>query len=85
MGIINTARTDVNAARAAFKAATTPTRAQLRKYAAASVDAWNEWLSKFDAQDSAAPVDFATSKAAQFKTFTDALPEPVLNPVDPTL
>lgn len=85
MGIIATARTDFDAVRAAFVTATTPNRAQRRKYVAALVDAGNEWLAKFDAQDNAAPSDFAATKAAQFKTFTDALPEPALAPVDPAL
>jgi hypothetical protein len=83
MGIIKQAHDQFDADRAAFKLANAPTRAQLRKYVAAMVDAGNEWLNKFDAQDASAPTDFAATKASQFATFTAALPDPVLNPVDP--
>lgn len=85
MGIIKTAADDFDAALAAFKATTSPTRAQRRKYVAALVTRGQEWLARFDAQDNAAPADFAASKAGQFKAFTDALPDPQLdaNPVDP--
>lgn len=83
MGIIKQAHDDHAANRAAFKAANTPTRAQMRKYVAAMADAGQEWLAKFDAQDAAAASDFAATKTAQFKTFTDALPEPAMAPVDP--
>lgn len=83
MGIIKTARDDFAADVAAFKAASTPTRAQLRKYVAALVDAGNEWLAKRDAQDVAAPSAFASSKQAQFNTFVDELPDVALDAVDP--
>lgn len=83
MGIIKTATDQFQADVAAFKA-TNPTRAQKRKYVAAIVNAGNEWLAKFDAQDNAAPADFAASKAGQFQTFTDGIADPVLAPVDPT-
>lgn len=86
MGIIATARTAFRASLATFKL-TTPNRAQLRRFVAATVDAGNEWLAKRDAQENSAPVDFAASRTAQFKTFTDALPEVALDadPEDPAL
>jgi hypothetical protein len=62
----------------------TANRAALRRQVAGLVTAGQEWLAKFDAADSAAASDFAATKAAQFKTFTDALPDPVLAVVDPT-
>ena len=77
MGIISQARTAFRASVATFKA-TNPTRAQLRKFVAATVDAGNEWLAKYDAQDSAAPKLFADSKPAQFDSFVVALPEVTL-------
>ena len=83
MGIIATARNDAAAAFAAFKLASTPTRAQKRRYVAALVTWGQEWLARFDAQENAAPVDFAASKAAQYNTFLDALPEVVPDPVNP--
>jgi hypothetical protein len=83
MGIIRTARDDVAASIAAFKTATTPNRAQLRRYVAAIVDAGNEWLRKRDAQDGAAPADFAASRQAQFNAFVAEIPDPILDPVDP--
>lgn len=55
MGIIATAHADCAASFAAFKLATTPNRAQRRKYVAAWANWCNEWLAKFDAQDNAAP------------------------------
>ncbi len=79
MGIIKQAADDFDAALAAFKAATSPTRAQRRKYVAALVTRGQEWLARFDAQDNAAPADFAASKAGQYKSFVDALPEPTLD------
>ena len=84
MGIIKTASDDFDAALTAFRS-TNPTRAQRRKYVAALVTRGQEWLARFDAQDNAAPGDFAASKQAQFRAFADALPEPQLdtNPVDP--
>jgi hypothetical protein len=82
MGLIATARNDFTAAFAAFKA-TTPTRAQRRRYVAALVTAGQEWLARFDAQENAAAADFAASKPGQFSTFVDALPEPALDAVDP--
>lgn len=78
MGILKQAADDFDAVFAAFKAATTPNRTQKRKYVAALVTRGQEWLAKHDAQEAAAPVDFAASKQAQFATFVDALPEPTL-------
>lgn len=74
MGIIATARSAFKAALATFKA-TSPNRAQLRRFVAAIVDAGNEWLSKHDAQESAAPQAFADTRTAQFNTFVATLPE----------
>lgn len=82
MGIIKQARDQFAADVATFKG-TAPTRAQLRKYVAAIKDAADEWLAKRDAQDNAAPSDFAASKQSQFDTFLDGLPDPDLTPVDP--
>lgn len=83
MGIIKKASDDFATDFADFKAAGSPTRAQRRKYVAAIVNAGNEWLAKFDAQENTAPADFAASKPSQYQTFTDALADPALNPVDP--
>lgn len=83
MGIIATARTDAAAAFAAFRATTTPTRAQRRKYVAAMVTWGNEWLARFDAQENSAAQGFADSRPAQFSTFVDALPDVVPDAVDP--
>lgn len=83
MGIIATARTDAALAFAAFRLATTPTRAQRRKYVAALVTWGQEWLAKFDEQENAAPAYFAASKAGQFNTFLDALPDVVPDAVNP--
>ena len=85
MGIIATARADATAAFAAFKLATTPNRAQRRKYDAALVTWGQEWLAKFDEQENAAPTDFAASKQGQFNAFLNALPEVTPDPVDPQL
>jgi len=74
MGIIATARTAFRASLATFKASN-PNRNQLRRFVAATVDAGNEWLAKFDAQESAAPADFAATKPALYAA---ALPEPTL-------
>lgn len=59
-------------------------RAALRRQVAGLVAAGQEWLAKFDAQESAAPVDFAASRAAQYATFATAIPDPTLGAVDPT-
>lgn len=83
MGIIKKASDDFATDFADFKAAGSPTRAQRRKYVASIVNAGQEWLSKFDAQENAASADFAATKTAQYQTFTDALADPALNPVDP--
>jgi len=83
MGIIATARTAFRASLATFKL-TNPTRAQLRRFVAATVDAGNEWLSKHDAQESAAPVAFAADRPAQYNAFVDALPEVTLG-ADPAV
>ena len=85
MGIVKQARDQFQADVAAFKTGASPTRDQLRKYVAAMVTAGQEWLNKRDLADNAAPADFAASRSAQFKTFTDALPDPTLDPVDPSL
>lgn len=85
MGIIATARNDAAAAFAAFKTATTPNRAQKRRYVAALVTWGQEWLARFDAQENAAAADFAASKPGQFNAFVDALPETSPDPVDPQL
>jgi len=81
MGIIATARQAFRSALATFKA-TSPNRAQLRRFVAAIVDAGNEWLSKHDAQEVAAPVDFAASRNAQFTTFVAGLPEVTIDDKD---
>ena len=62
----------------------TANRAQLRRQVAGLVTAGQEWLAKLDAAENAAPADFAASRSAQFKTFTDALPDPALGATDPT-
>lgn len=59
------------------------TRAQRRKFVAALVNRGNEWLAKFDAQENAAPADFAATRQTQFNTFLDALGEPALDAVNP--
>lgn len=82
MGIIKQARDQFDADLTAFKL-TSPTRAQKRKYVAALVNAGNEWLAKFDADESAAPVAFAATRAGQFNTFVDGIADPTLAPVDP--
>ena len=74
MGIIATARTAFRSALATFKA-TSPNRNQLRRFVAAIVDSGHEWLARHDAQDNAAPADFAASRTAQFSAFVGALPE----------
>jgi len=81
MGIKKTATDDFAGIYAAYK----PGKARLSKraYVAALANTCNEWLSKFDAQETAAPRDFAATKASQYQTFTDALADPALNPVDP--
>ena len=58
---------------AAVKAVTT--REQMRDQVGDAVNVLQEWLAKRDAQDVALPAEFAATKAAQFKTFTDALPD----------
>lgn len=74
MGITKRARTAAMAALDADTATNSLTKKQQRKYVAAMVDAGNEWLAKFDAQDSVAPAGFAASKQAQYDTYTAALP-----------
>lgn len=71
------------AALAAIKANTT-TRSQRRRQVAALVTAGQEWLALRDAQDAAAPADFAASKASQYATFLDALHEVTVSAADPT-
>lgn len=53
-------------------------RAQIRADVANLVDAAQDWLARHDAQENGAQAAFAADRAAQFKTFVDALP-----PVDP--
>jgi hypothetical protein len=62
----------------AVKAATT--RARMRDQIGDAVNVLQEWLAKRDAQDAAAPADFAASKAGQFKAHLDALPDVELAP-----
>lgn len=81
MGIKRIAADNFEEDLAAFKASG-PTRAQKRKYVAALVDRASEWLSKFDAQEAAAPANFAASKQAQFNAHLDALGEPELAVID---
>ncbi len=83
MGINQQARADFSAIFAAFKAATSPTRAQRRKYVAAIVDADNELLQKLDKQNTESAQAFADSKPSQYTAFVDALPDVTLDPVDP--
>ena len=83
MGIRNDARNAFKAELSAFRA-TSPNRTQLRRFVAALTDAGQEWLSKRDAQDNAAPQAFADSKQGQFNSFLDALPDVELDSVDPT-
>ncbi|HEY1086484.1 MAG TPA: hypothetical protein VGE37_02275 [Archangium sp.] len=86
MGIIKQGRDAVQTEWQAWQAANpTANRDQKRKFLAAMSNAVNELLAKRDAQDNSAPGDFAASRQAQFKTFTDALPEPTLDPIDPSL
>lgn len=84
MGINRKASDDFAATFSAFVAANGTTRAQRRKYVAQMVNSGNEWLAKFDAQDNAAPSDFAASKKSQFDTFTATLADPALTPIDPS-
>lgn len=80
MGIIRQAADAFDQSLTNFKDLTPgSTRAQRRKYVAALVTRGQEWLARFDAQENAAPADFAASKKAQFNTFVNALPEPVLD------
>lgn len=83
MGIIATARTAFRSALTSFEA-TTPNRAQLRRFVAATVDAGNEWLAKHDAQEVATPKQFAAGRAAQFTAFMNAQPKVALDadPID---
>jgi len=62
----------------AVKAATT--REQMRVQIGDAVNVLQEWLAKRDAQDAAAPADFAATKQAQFKAHLDSLPDIVLAP-----
>lgn len=71
-------RQEARALLANVKAGTT--RATRRDEVAAAVDLLNEWLSKRDAQDAEAAGDFAATKAGQFRTLVDALPDPDLAP-----
>lgn len=73
MGIQALARTAFRSAVSTFEATGAKGR-QVRRFVAVLTDAGNEWLSKYDAQESAAPRQFAESKAAQFNTFVATLP-----------
>lgn len=53
-------------------------RALIRADVAEMVTAAQEWLARNDAQENGAQAAFAADRAAQFKTFVDALP-----PVEP--
>ena len=63
---------------AALKAGT-PGRMSLRAEIGDAVDILHQWLNNHDAQMNTAAVDFAATKAGQFKTFTDALPDPAVD------
>lgn len=56
-------------------------RAQIRDDVATLVNAAQDWLSRNDAQGNGAQAAFAEDRAAQFRAFVDALPEP---PADQT-
>jgi hypothetical protein len=62
----------------------TANRTQLRRQVAGLVTAGQEWLAKFDAAINTTAADFAATKQAQFNAFTDALPDPALDVIDPT-
>lgn len=64
---------------AALKAGTTG-RAEMRAEVAAASDILHQWLNNHDVQMNQAASDFAATKAGQFKTFTDALPDPTVDP-----
>jgi len=49
-------------------------RAQIRADVAELVTAAQDWLARTDAQENGAKDAFAADRAAQFKTFVDALP-----------
>lgn len=84
MGIYKQAADDAEALLIAFKTNNPGAgRSQRRRYAALVAERIGEWLRQVDMQDNNTAADFALSKAAQFKAFTDALPDPVLTPVDP--
>ena len=53
-------------------------RGQIRADVAELVNAANEWAARHDAQENGAKDAFVEGRAAQFRTFTDALP-----PVEP--
>lgn len=63
--------------------AATANRTQLRRQVAALVTAGQEWLARFDAQQNAAPADFAASRPGQFSTYLDSLPDVQVDAVDP--
>lgn len=63
--------------------ATVTGRAARRRQVAALVNAGQEWLARFDAQEAAAATDFAASRPAQYATFVGALPEVTINAADP--
>ncbi|MFZ5440452.1 MAG: hypothetical protein ACOZQL_10610 [Myxococcota bacterium] len=86
MGIgLSTANDSWAAILAQFPAGTANRHKKLRRQAAAHAERFAEILAKLDEQLNAAPQGLADSKAAQYSTFVDALPEPTLNttPNDP--
>jgi hypothetical protein len=58
-------------------------RAARRRQVANLVNAGNEWLARFDAQEGAAATDFAASRPAQYATFIDALPDVTIATANP--
>lgn len=63
---------------AALKAGTSG-RAEMRAEMAAASDILHQWLNNYDVQMNQAASDFADTKKAQFKTFTDTLPDPAVD------
>jgi CHASE2 domain-containing sensor protein len=49
-------------------------RAQIRADVALMVEAAQDWLARTDAQENGAQAAFVADRAAQFRTFVDALP-----------
>lgn len=61
----------------------TGNRRALRRQVANLVNAGNEWLARFDAQQNAAPQSFADSRPAALNTLLDAQPEVTIPTADP--